>query len=258
MEPICKTAATALFSFGLLFSIMLITFDSNLLSLSSWHLFQTFLQNKQKNNTHAQFDHNAHNGTIKKLRTPEEKSRSNIFEQNMAEVFRSRVEKVQLACRDLHGDSNMTRSNTWIIKSTLKFFQHESRLQWGKGNCKANLWQEESAWVLQVPSPLIIVDLSLNKRTSLLSDGVWDLGQDFLCAAQGSMGRTLGRGDKSQIDCCARPLIFFIDTKFQLLLGALWPQQYVWQWVSKTTGVQFCLNLGNWSLTLRRPLDIWT
>ena len=209
MEPICKTAATALFSFGLLFSIMLITFDSNLLSLSSWHLFQTFLQNKQKNNIHAQVDHNAHNGTIKKLRTPEEKSRSNIFEQNMAEVFRSRVEKVQLACRDLHGDSNMTRSNTWIIKSTLKFFQHESRLQWGKGNCKANLWQEESAWVLQVPSPLIIVDLSLNKRTSLLSDGVWDLGQDFLCAAQGSMGRTLGQGDNSQIDCCARPLISF-------------------------------------------------
>ena len=119
MEPICKTAATALFSFALLFSIMLITFDPNLLSLSSWHLFQTFLQNKQKNNIHAQFDHNAHNGTIKKSRTPEEKSRSNIFEQNMAEVFRSRVKQVQLACRDLHGDSNMTRSNTWIIKSTL-------------------------------------------------------------------------------------------------------------------------------------------
>ena len=122
MEPICKTAATALFSFGLLFSIMLITFDSNLLSLSSWHLFQTFLQNKQKNNIHAQVDHNAQNGTIKKLRTPEEKSRSNIFEQNMAEVFRSRVEQVQLACRDMHGDSNMTRSNTWIIKSTLKLY----------------------------------------------------------------------------------------------------------------------------------------
>ena len=222
MEPICKTAATALFSFALLFSIMLITFDPNLLSLSSWHLFQTFLQNKQKNNIHAQFDHNAHNGTIKKSRTPEEKSRSNIFEQNMAEVFRSRVEKVQLACRDLHGDSNMTRSNTWIIKSTLilYFFQHESRLQRGKGNCKANLWQEESAWVLQVPSPLIIVDLSLNKRTSLISDGVWDLGQDFLCAAQGSMGRTLGQGDNSQIDCCARPLIFFFWCKhFSYFLG---------------------------------------
>ena len=51
-----------------------------------------------------------------------------------------------------------------------------------------------------MPPPLIIVDLSLNKRTSLISDGVWDLGQDFLCAAQGSMGRTLGRGDNSQIN----------------------------------------------------------
>ena len=59
--------------------------------------------------------------------------------------------------------------------------------------------------------------------------------------------------------------IFLLIQTFQLLLGAIWPPQYAWQRVSKTTGVQIYLNLGNWSLIMRRPplighlnLILWT
>ena len=85
-------------------------------------------------------------------------------------------------------------------------------------NCCSIIGQNLNCW--SIIEQIIIADLSLNKRTSLISDGVWDLGQDFLCAAQGSMGRTLGQGDNSQIDCCARPLIFFFWCKhFSYFLG---------------------------------------
>ena len=45
--------------------------------------------------------------------------------------------------------------------------------------------------------------------------------------------------------------IFLLIQTFQLLLGAIWPPQR--QRVSKTTGVQIYLNLGNSSFIMRRP-----
>ena len=91
------------------------------------------------------------------------------------------------------------------------------------------------------------------------ADFRWSVGPGsrLLMCSTGKHGtNTLARWQFSNWLLCQAFNIFLLIQTCQLLLGAIWPEQYVWQWVSKTTGVQIYLNLGNWSLIMRRPLLI--